>query len=92
MFIEKAAYSSLEISKVMELVSRRCRSEIGALVARNIAPAFDMAELKRRQALYMDVERYRGYKGELPWINDIVSVALCLRWWRRMACSPARSW
>ena len=78
MFIEKAAYSSLEISKVMELVSRRCRSEIGALVARNIAPAFDMAELKRRQALYMDVERYRGYKGELPWINDIVSVAFML--------------
>ncbi|MFR5881132.1 MAG: hypothetical protein ACLUEQ_10155 [Cloacibacillus evryensis] len=78
MYIEKAAYGSLEISKITELISRRCRSEIGALVARNIAPAFDMAELKRRQALYLDVERYRGYKGELPWINEIVSVAFML--------------
>ena len=26
----------------------------------------------------MAVERYRGYKGELPWINDIVSVAFML--------------
>ncbi len=78
MFIEKAAYGSLEISKIIELVSRRCRSEIGALVAHNIAPALDMAELTRRQALYLDIERYRGYKGELPWINDIVSVAFML--------------
>lgn len=78
MYIEKAAYKSLEISKIIKLIARRCRSETGALVAEHIAPAGDLEELRRRQSLYNDVERYRGVKGELPWVNGLVSVAFML--------------
>lgn len=78
MYIEQAALKSLEIKKIITSVSRRCRSETGALVAENIAPAEDLAELKRRQELFSDVEKYRGKKGELPWVKDIVSVAFML--------------
>ena len=75
MYIEQAALGSLEIEKIKNIIAKRCRSEIGALVTENIAPAADMAELKRRQALFADVEEYRGRKGELPWVKDVVSVA-----------------
>lgn len=78
MYIEKSAYKSLEIDKITDLVSKRCRSEIGALVARNISPASDMDELEKRQTLYRDVEDYRGRRGELPWADGVVSVAFML--------------
>ena len=78
MYIDKAAFGSLETAKIKDIIARRCRSEIGVLVARNILPASGMDELKRRQALFVDVERYRDRKGELPWINDIVSVAFMI--------------
>ncbi len=78
MYIEQSAYNSLEISKITALISRRCRSEIGALVAENIAPAADLDELAKRRGLFEDVEKYRGRKGELPWIDGLVSVAFML--------------
>ncbi len=78
MHIEKSAYKSLEISKITALISRRCRSETGALVAENTAPAADMAELDRRRGLFLDVEKYRERKGELPWADGLVSVAFML--------------
>ena len=65
MYIEQSAYNSLEISKITALISRRCRSELGALVAENIAPAADLSELTKRRELFADVEKYRGRKGEL---------------------------
>lgn len=78
MYIEQAAYNSLEISKITALVARRCRSEIGALVAENTAPASDMGELSKRRELFGDVESYRGRKGDLPWADGLVSVAFML--------------
>ena len=78
MYIEQSAYNSLEISKITALISRRCRSEIGVLVAENIAPAADLDELAKRRALFGDVEKYRGRKGELPWADGLVSVAFML--------------
>ena len=78
MYIEQSAYNSLEISKITALISRRCRSELGALVAENIAPAADFSELTKRRELFEDVEKYRGRKGELPWTDGLVSVAFML--------------
>ncbi len=78
MYIEESAYKSLEINKIIKMISRRCRSEIGVLVAENMKPAVSISELKMRQQLYNEVEKYRGYKGELPWGNNIVSVAFML--------------
>ena len=78
MYIEQSAYNSLEISKITALISRRCRSELGALVAENIAPAADLSELTKRRELFADVEKYRGRKGELPWTDGLVSVAFML--------------
>lgn len=78
MYIEKTAYASLEIDKIIAMISRRCRSEIGALVAENMKPAAEIGELESRQRLYNEIERYRGLKGELPWLNNIVSVAFML--------------
>ena len=78
MYIEQSAYNSLEISKITALISRRCRSELGALVAENIAPAADLSELTKRRELFEDVEKYRGRKGELPWSDGLVSVAFML--------------
>ena len=78
MYIEQSAYNSLEISKITALISRRCRSELGALVAENIAPAADLSELTKRRELFEDVEKYRGRKGELPWTDGLVSVAFML--------------
>ena len=78
MYIEQSAYKSLEIDKIKSLISRRCRSELGALVAENTAPAADLSELERRQRLFAEIESYRGKKGELPWVNGLVSVAFML--------------
>ena len=78
MYIEQSAYNSLEISNTRSSVSRRCRSELGALVAENIAPAADLSELTKRRELFEDVEKYRGRKGELPWTDGLVSVAFML--------------
>ena len=93
MYIEQSAYNSLEISKITALISRRCRSELGALVAENIAPAADLSELTKRRELFEDVEKYRGRKGELPWTDGLVSVAFMLEFnsRRRTAFCRARS-
>ena len=78
MYIEKTAYNSLEIEKIISMISQKCRSEIGALVAENMIPAAAVEELRARHQLYNEVEQYRGLKGELPWGNNIVSVAFML--------------
>lgn len=74
MFIEQGALQSLEISKVVSLIARRCRCELGVIAARDAAPAADLAELHSRQELFMAVESFREKKGELPWNNGITSV------------------
>ena len=91
MYIEQSAYNSLEISKITALISRRCRSELGALVAENIAPAADLSELTKRRELFEDVEKYRGRKGELPWTDGLVSVAFMLEFAEEAFCRARSS-
>lgn len=74
MFAEHTAYHSLEIQKIIELITKHCRSELGVAAACRIVPAQDMDGLRRRQELFNSVEGYRASKGELPWNNRIAPV------------------
>lgn len=75
MKIEEAAYRSLEIGKVISMITKHCRGELGVVRAGAAEPARDLAALTRRHALFNAVEAYRETKGELPWINGIVPAA-----------------
>ena len=74
MFVEQGAFQSLEIPKVISLIAKRCRCELGAIAAMSTVPAADLAELRSRQDLFSSVESFREKKGELPWNNGITSV------------------
>ena len=78
MYIEKNAYTSLEINKIISIITKHCRSELGVIVAGAAKPASDIAELKLRQDVFAAVEDYREKKGELPWHNGLASVSLFL--------------
>lgn len=78
MIIEKAAFKNLEIEKIISLISRHCRSELGSIKAADTAPASDLDKLTKRQELFVSVESYREKKGELPWTSGITSVSCCL--------------
>ncbi|MDO4987513.1 MAG: endonuclease MutS2 [Synergistes sp.] len=80
MYIDDTAYKSLEIDKINKIIAKKCRSEIGEMVAENIKPAHDMTELKARQSLFSSVERYRDKNGDLPWTSGLVSVAFYLEY------------
>ncbi|MDR1916962.1 MAG: Smr/MutS family protein [Synergistaceae bacterium] len=74
MIIDKSAYQSLEISKILEIIRRDCRSDLGARRLVSIEPACDMEELIGRQELFRAVEAYRDVRGELPWSFKLSSV------------------
>lgn len=75
MKIEEAAYRSLEIEKVIRLITKYCRGELGVMKAASAAPARDLADLARRQELFRSVEAYREKRGELPWMPGLVPAA-----------------
>lgn len=75
MFIEKRAFDSLEIEKIILLIAKHCRSELGVFVAQSTKPAYDTAELEKRQELFTSLEDYRDKKGELPWQSGLYSVS-----------------
>lgn len=75
MKIEEAAYRSLEIEKVIRLITKYCRGELGAMKAASVSPARDLADLSRRQELFRAVEAYREKRGELPWAHGLVPAA-----------------
>ncbi len=74
MLAEKASYNSLEIKKIIPLISKYCRSEIGEEAAFAAAPAQNFDELRTRQELFLSIEDYREKKGELPWQNGLAPV------------------
>ena len=74
MLAEKASYNSLEIKKIIPLISKYCRSEIGEEAAFAAAPAQNFDELRTRQELFLSIEDYREKKGELPWQNALSPV------------------
>ena len=75
MFAEQIAYQSLEIKKIISLISKHCRSELGVAAAIDTRPAMNLSELSKRQDLFNAVEKYRAAKGELPWQNGIAPVS-----------------
>lgn len=75
MRIEEAAFKSLEIEKIISLITKHCRSELGRIKAANGAPESDLGALMRRQELFSSVESYREIKGELPWLNGIAPIS-----------------
>ena len=75
MYVETSALKSLEIEKIVSLISKHCRSELGLHVARDIQTAKSLEDLRTRQNLFLAVESYREKNGELPWHNDVAPVA-----------------
>jgi len=74
MFAEKASYNSLEIKKIISLISKYCRSEIGEETALAASPARNMDELRTRHEMFTSLEDYREKKGDLPWQNGLAPV------------------
>lgn len=74
MYAESSSYSSLEIKKIIPLISKYCRSEIGEQSASSAVPAQNPEELRSRHELFLSIEEYRERKGELPWKNGLVPV------------------
>ena len=75
MIAESSSYSSLEIKKIIPLISKYCRSEIGEEAALSAVPAQNPDELKTRHELFLSIEDYRERKGELPWQNGLAPVS-----------------
>lgn len=74
MIIDESAHTSLELEKISKIIRRDCRSDLGASRLASIAPAQDMEELGKRQALFSAVEEYRDTRGELPWSYKLSAV------------------
>ena len=74
MYAEATALKSLEIEKVIKLIAKHCRSELGSAAAFAASPAGDLNELRQRRELFEAVEDYRAKKGELPWSSNVSSV------------------
>ena len=74
MYAESSSYSSLEIKKIIPLISKYCRSEIGEEAAFSAVAAQNPDELRTRHQLFLSIEEYRERKGELPWQNGLVPV------------------
>lgn len=74
MRLEEAAYKNLEIEKIISLITKHCRSDLGAVKASGTALASGSDALARRQELFSSIESYRETKGELPWLNGIAPV------------------
>jgi len=51
MFAEQTVYQSLEIGKIISLISKHCRSDLGVLAAANARPASDLSDLLKRHEL-----------------------------------------
>lgn len=74
MKIDKSAYASLELAKVLEIIRKDCRSDLGASRLAALEPASDMEELKRRHTLFTAIEEYRDRYGDFPWNFKLSSV------------------
>lgn len=74
MKIDDSARSALEISKILVIIRKDCRSDLGANRLASIPPASDMEELKARHDLFAAVEEYRDQNGDLPWNHKLSAV------------------
>ncbi|MDR1885610.1 MAG: Smr/MutS family protein [Synergistaceae bacterium] len=74
MKIDRSAYDSLEMSRVLSIIRRDCRSDLGALAISAMTPARDRDELASWHDLFKSVESYRDTRGDLPWNFKLSSV------------------
>ncbi len=73
-----ATAQSLEIQKVLSIVAKRCRSELGLDALSKLQPAVDLIQLAARQGLLRDLLRFREFEGDFPWEADVVPVVAVL--------------
>jgi DNA mismatch repair protein MutS2 len=66
--------NALEVRKILQIIGKRCRSELGIETLHKLLPAPDRKQLDLRQALLRDVLRYREVEGDFPWDSRIVPV------------------
>jgi DNA mismatch repair protein MutS2 len=76
--IGESALTQLEIPKVLAVIKRDCRSDLGASYLDSASPAKDMEELRSRRELFAAVEQYRDRRGELPWNHRLSAVGYLL--------------
>jgi DNA mismatch repair protein MutS2 len=74
MIIDIAARESLEISKILDIIRRDCRSDLGASLLNGKVPLRGVSELRAAQELFGAVESYRDKYGDLPWNNKLAAV------------------
>lgn len=70
-----ATWTALEMKKVLDIIGKRCRSELGAASLSVATPAEDLAQLSARQGLLRELIRFRELEGDLPWDNEVLSVS-----------------
>lgn len=78
MYVEDSALVSLEIDKIVSIISKHCRSELGVNTILGIKTAKNLNDLRIRQNLFLAVDDYCDKNGELPWNNEISPVELLL--------------
>ncbi|MDR1515708.1 MAG: Smr/MutS family protein [Synergistaceae bacterium] len=78
MKIDDSAYNSLELAKILGIIRRDCRSDLGAELLSSMKPAEDQEELISRMNLFKAVEEYRDTRGDLPWNYKLSSVRYIL--------------
>jgi len=71
--------NALELRKILDIIGRRCRSELGIETLYNLSPARDRTQLESRQALLRDVLRYREIEGDFPWDSRVVPVSILMQ-------------
>ena len=67
MKIDAAVFESLEIAKILDIIRKDCRSDLGASRLRNVEPAGDSEALAERHELFKAIEEYRDTQGDFPW-------------------------
>ena len=70
-----ATWTALEMKKVLDIIGKRCRSELGAASLSVAPPAEDLAQPSARQGLLRELVRFRELEGDLPWDNEVLSVS-----------------
>ncbi|MDR3331329.1 MAG: endonuclease MutS2 [Synergistaceae bacterium] len=78
MKIDRSAQNSLELSKILAIIMRDCRSDLGSLELGRTTPANDMEDLVQRHNLFKAIEEYRDVRGDLPWNFKLSSVSRLL--------------
>ncbi|MDR0764657.1 MAG: Smr/MutS family protein [Synergistaceae bacterium] len=74
MIIDDAARESLEISKILDIIKRDCRCDLGASLLEGKAPLRGAPELRAARELFGAVESYRDKYGDLPWNHKLAAV------------------